>query len=101
MRIYDPGVDVSRLIGSNKEAVQAELQALLAVQDVDRDAVRGKMEEINEIASILADVVQAQEEGQSTWRGWLKRLGNFYDQRFGAKWMDDEKEFWEQIKYRI
>jgi CheY-like chemotaxis protein len=51
------------------------------------------------IASFLTDILEAQEQGKSTWIRWYDRLGSFFEKKFGHKWQDDEKEFWEKFPF--
>ena len=54
-------------------------------------------DKINDIASFIADVFEAIDEGKSTWARMFDRLGGFYDKKFhGTAWRDQEKEFWDQ-----
>ena len=56
-------------------------------------------EEMVNIASFLADVFEAQEKGKNTWIRWYDRLGSFFEKKFGSRWQDDEKEFWEKFPF--
>jgi DNA-binding NtrC family response regulator len=56
-------------------------------------------EEMVNIASFLNDVLEAQEQGKSTWVRWCDRMGSFFEKQFGTQWQDDEKEFWERFPF--
>ena len=56
-------------------------------------------EEMVNIASFLTDVFEAQEKGKNTWIRWYDRLGSFFEKKFGSRWQDDEKEFWEKFPF--
>jgi DNA-binding response OmpR family regulator len=56
-------------------------------------------EEMVNIASFLNEVLEAQQQGKSTWSRWYDRLGGFFEKKFGAKWQEDEKEFWEKFPF--
>ncbi len=56
-------------------------------------------EEMVNIASFLSDVLEALEQGKSTWRSWNDRMGAFCEKKFGSQWQDDEKEFWERFPF--
>ena len=56
-------------------------------------------EEMVNIASFLNDVLDAQLKGKSTWSRWYDRLGGFFEKKFGAKWQEDEKDFWEKFPF--
>jgi CheY-like chemotaxis protein len=54
-------------------------------------------DKMDDIASFLADVFEAINEGNSTWVRVFDRLGSFFDKRFhGTGWREQEREFWEQ-----
>ena len=55
-------------------------------------------DKMDDIASFLADVFEALDEGKSPWTRMLDRLGGFYDKKFhGTHWREQEKEFYEKI----
>jgi DNA-binding response OmpR family regulator len=56
-------------------------------------------EEMVNIASFLNDILEALEQGKSTWVRWYDRLGSFFEKKFGQKWQDDEKEFWKKFPF--
>jgi DNA-binding NtrC family response regulator len=56
-------------------------------------------EEMVNIASFLNDVLEAKEQGKSTWGRWYDRMGAFFEKKFGPKWQDDEKDFWEKFPF--
>jgi DNA-binding response OmpR family regulator len=56
-------------------------------------------EELAQIATFLEEILQAEEKGTHFWSGWLERWGDYYDKKFGPKWQQDDKEFWEKFKY--
>jgi hypothetical protein len=56
-------------------------------------------EEMVNIASFLNDVLTAIEQGKSPWVRWYDRMGSFFEKKFGAKWQEDEKEFWEKFPF--
>ena len=56
-------------------------------------------DEIAQIATYVADVLEAREKNKSPWARWLKRLGGSFDIIFtGPKWREREKEFLENVK---
>jgi CheY-like chemotaxis protein len=59
-------------------------------------------EKMDEIATFLADVFVAIDEGKSPWEKLLNRLDGYFNRRFhGTEWRDQEKKFWEEkIKTR-
>ena len=56
-------------------------------------------EEMVNIASFLNDVLEAKEQGKSPWGRWYDRMGAFFEKKFGPKWQDDEKDFWEKFPF--
>ena len=56
-------------------------------------------EEMVNIASFLNDVFEAQQKGKNTWVRWYDRMGSFFEKKFGSKWQDDDKEFWEKFPF--
>lgn len=57
-------------------------------------------DEINKIATFLADVLEAKEKNKNVWAKWYERLSGFCDRRFGPNWKDQDPEFWDSvIKY--
>ena len=56
-------------------------------------------EEMVNIASFLNDVLEAKEQGKSPWGRWYDRMGSFFEKKFGPKWQDDEKDFWEKFPF--
>ena len=56
-------------------------------------------EEMVNIVSFLNDILEAKEQGKSTWGRWYDRLGSFFEKKFGEDWQKDEKDFWENFPY--
>lgn len=54
-------------------------------------------DEINKIATFLADVLEAREKKKNVWAKWYERLSGFCDRRFGPNWKDKDPEFWDSI----
>ena len=56
-------------------------------------------QEITEIATYVADVLEAKEKNKNPWARWIKRLGSFFDVMFtGPNWREQEKAFLEKLK---
>jgi DNA-binding NtrC family response regulator len=51
-------------------------------------------EKMTDIADYLNDVLLAVQEKQNYWNTWMERVGQYYDERFGAGWKDDKTDFW-------
>ena len=59
-------------------------------------------EKITEIATYVADVLEAKESNKNPWTRWLDRLASFFDITFtGPNWREQEKDFLEKIKRTI
>ena len=56
-------------------------------------------EEMVNIASFLNDVLEAKEQGKSTWVRWYDRMGSFFEKKFGPKWQENEKDFWGKFPF--
>jgi CheY-like chemotaxis protein len=57
-------------------------------------------DEIGNIATFVADVLEAKEKNKNVWAKWYERLSGFCDRRFGPNWKDQDPEFWDSvIKY--
>jgi len=57
-------------------------------------------DEINKIATFVADVLEARDKKKNVWAKWYERLSEFCDRRFGPDWRDKDPEFWDSvIKY--
>jgi len=54
-------------------------------------------EKMGNIEMFLNDVLEAKEEGHNLWGRWLDRLDDYYVKRFGPKWKDHNKDFWENV----
>ena len=74
----------------------------LSSDDLERSAREGAAyyapkDKINDIASFLADVIKAIEEGKSSWGKMFDRLANYYDKRFhGTDWREKRRAFWDE-----
>ena len=54
-------------------------------------------EEMGNIEMFLNDVLEGKEKGHNLWGRWLERLDGYYVKRFGPKWKDHNKDFWENV----
>ncbi len=55
-------------------------------------------QEILQIPTYVADVLEAHEKGKNSWVRWFKRLGSTFDIIFtGSDWREREKEFLEKL----
>jgi CheY-like chemotaxis protein len=51
-------------------------------------------EELANLAEHINDVLEAVEQGQSTWHRLFNRMGNFFERAFAPAWRSDDPEFW-------
>ena len=55
-------------------------------------------EKVSEITTYLNDVLEAAEQGKSTWSRWLNRFAAYFDRKFGPQWKKTDEEFWESLQ---
>ena len=59
-------------------------------------------EELINIKTIAAEVLDAIENKKSTWARMFDRLAGFYDRQFnGPDWREKQKEFWEEKRKHL
>jgi len=51
-------------------------------------------EELTNLAEHITDVLDAIEQGQSTWHRLFTRMGNFFEKAFVPSWQKEDPEFW-------
>lgn len=56
-------------------------------------------EKMGEIVTYLDDILEAKENKTNLWSRWLERFGSYYTQRFGPRWKEHNKKFWENFPY--
>lgn len=103
------GVDGYQLleIAKKKKVIPVMLTAhALSVEDTVKSFKNGAAsyvpkDELSNIALFLNDILEARKKGKTVMGRWLDRLGDYYDQKFGPDWKDQNKEFWEKFKYWI
>jgi DNA-binding NtrC family response regulator len=54
-------------------------------------------DEMAKIETFLADILEAESKGESSWLRWLDRLGSYYERKFGREWQKDDKDFWRKF----
>ncbi len=54
-------------------------------------------DEITQVDTFLADILEAKEKKKNVWVRWYDRLSSFCDKRFGPNWRDDDPEFWDSL----
>ena len=79
----------------------------LTKEDLKKSAEEGAVyyapkDKIDDIPTIMAEVLEAIESKKSTWQKMFDRMGSFYDQKFGGPdWREKEKAFWEKKMRQI
>ena len=74
----------------------------LTAENLKKSAEKGAAyyapkDEIEHIATYVADVIEAKEKDKNPWVKWFERLGGWFDVVFtGPNWREKEKEFWEE-----
>ncbi|MBW1775776.1 MAG: response regulator [Deltaproteobacteria bacterium] len=99
------GVDGYKLLEiANKKKVTAVMLTAnaLSVEETKKSYLSGAAlyipkGEMENIVTLLNDVLEGREKGKSTWHRWWDRLGWYYDNRFGPDWKYSDKEFWDTI----
>jgi DNA-binding NtrC family response regulator len=76
----------------------------LTPEDVKKSYSKGAAyflpkEELVNITSFLADILEAQARGKSTWEGWYNRLASFCERKFGPDWQTKDKQFWDRFPF--
>lgn len=51
-------------------------------------------EELANLPEHINDVLEAVEQGQSTWERLFNRVGNFFEKAFAPGWRSDDPDFW-------
>ncbi len=54
---------------------------------------------VTEIATYLNDILEAREQGKSSWWRWLERFVDFYNRKFGPNWQKSDIEFWKNFGF--
>jgi CheY-like chemotaxis protein len=55
-------------------------------------------ESLANLDDLLNDLLGAFERGEAPWKLLFKKLGGYFDQRFGADWKDTDKPFWSDFE---
>ena len=54
-------------------------------------------EKMSEIDTYLKEIFIAEEKGIEKSGNWFARLGSFFDKRFGSRWKNKDKKFWDEF----
>ncbi len=55
-------------------------------------------EMLAELDTLLDELLTAHANGQPPWKLLFEKLGDYFDERFGAGWKDRDKAFWTDFK---
>lgn len=56
-------------------------------------------DQMADIVTYLVDVLEAEQEGKSTWWRWIDRFAELYDEKFEKDWQYKDKEFWKGFPF--
>lgn len=101
------GVDGYKLLelAQEKNVIGVMLTAhALDIQNIKRSYREGAAsylpkEEMQNIRTYLNDILEAKEQGKHLWWRWFDRLGAYFSRKFGPNWEQEDKEFWDKLKY--
>jgi DNA-binding NtrC family response regulator len=101
------GVDGYKLLelAQEKNVIGVMLTAhALDIQNIKRSYREGAAsylpkEEMQNISTYLNDILEAKEQGKQLWWRWFDRLGAYFSRKFGPNWEQEDKEFWDKLKY--
>lgn len=54
-------------------------------------------DQLTHIPAFLTDILEARATGRNAWRRWIKRLGSYYETKFGPDWKKSDEAFWEKF----
>jgi len=54
-------------------------------------------EKLVELDELLEDLLGAYERGEPPWKLLFEKLGDFFDERFGPGWKDENRVFWKDF----
>ena len=54
-------------------------------------------ETLADLDILLGELLRAHEQGKPTWKLLFEKLGDYFDERFGADWRENDKQFWSEF----
>lgn len=54
-------------------------------------------DKMTNLISYLADVMEAKKKGKSSWIPFMGWADAYYSNKFGPRWKDTDKDFWEKL----
>jgi DNA-binding response OmpR family regulator len=58
-------------------------------------------DELPRLNELLDEILAAHKKGESTWKLLFKRLGSYFETRFGRGWTTDDPDFWRTHYWRM
>jgi DNA-binding response OmpR family regulator len=55
-------------------------------------------ETLSELDELLAALLSAYQKGEPPWKLLFEKLGDYFDERFGADWTDPHEAFWKEFR---
>ncbi len=101
------GVDGYKLldIAISRDVIAVILTAAaFSVKDTIKSYKRGAAsyvpkDKMNDIAIYLNDIFEADEKGKPFWWRWLDRFSNYYDEKFGKEWKNEDEDFMNKLQF--
>ncbi len=56
-------------------------------------------EKMVDIATFLEDILVAKKEGKNPWTLWVERMASFCEKKFGSRWKEKDRDFWEKFPF--
>jgi len=53
---------------------------------------------ISELITILSNILEAKKRGKSTWIPFMGWAEAYYNNKFGPRWEEGDKEFWKKLR---
>jgi CheY-like chemotaxis protein len=54
-------------------------------------------ESLADLDDLLSELLGAYEQGEAPWKLLFEKLGDYFDERFGADWKGRDKDFWSEF----
>ena len=95
------GYDLLKIANERKIPALMLTAHALSSDNLKRSADEGAAyyapkDEISNIQTFMADVLESIDQKKSPWVKMFERLGSFYDKKFsGTDWREKEKKFWD------
>lgn len=96
------GYDLLKVANSEKVIAVMLTAHALSPEDTVRSFKEGAAsyvpkDQIAHITTFLTDILEARATGGNVWWRWIKRLGSYYEAKFGPDWKKSDEAFWEKF----